>query len=83
MKYKYYLRDTTSPRKLEKKKFKKPKKKPLLVVFFRWVFWVFLGGLFWVGFLMPTLQGFYLFTSMRISNTGYLTPSLTDKRATV
>ncbi len=23
--------------------------------FFRWFFWVFLGGFFWVGFLMPTL----------------------------
>jgi hypothetical protein len=33
----------------------KPKKKPLLVGFFSWVFWVFLGGFFWVGFLLPTL----------------------------
>jgi hypothetical protein len=26
------------------------------VGFFRWFFWGFLGGFFWVGFLMPTLN---------------------------
>jgi hypothetical protein len=26
------------------------------VGFFRWFFWVFLSGFFWVGFLMPTLN---------------------------
>ncbi len=33
-------------------KIKKKPKNPLFVGFFRWVF---LGGFFWVGFLMPTL----------------------------
>jgi hypothetical protein len=36
------------------KKLKK-KKKTFLVGFFRWFFGFFLGGFFWVGFLMPTL----------------------------
>ncbi len=44
-----------------KKPKKNQKKKNIFSGFFRWVFWVFwvgffLGGFFWVGFLMPTLS---------------------------
>jgi hypothetical protein len=38
------------------KKFKKNQKNPLLVGFLGGFFGVFLGGFFWVGFLMPTLN---------------------------
>jgi hypothetical protein len=40
-------------KKLKIKKTQKNPKKTFLVVFFRWVI---LGGFFWVGFLLPTLQ---------------------------
>jgi hypothetical protein len=39
-------------KKVKLKKTQKTQKNPFLVEFFRWVF---LGGFFWVGFLMPTL----------------------------
>jgi hypothetical protein len=40
---------------LKLKKKNQKKKNPIFIGFFRWVFWVFLGGFFCVGFLMPTL----------------------------
>jgi hypothetical protein len=40
------------------------------VCVFRWVFWVFLGGFFWVGFLMPTLD------STVLEDAGMLGPVL-------
>jgi hypothetical protein len=44
---------------IKNKKFKKPQKpkKPIFSAFFRCLFFgVFLGGFFWVGFLLPTLH---------------------------
>ncbi len=61
---------------IKNKKLKKPKK-TFLVGFFRWVF---LGGFFWVGFLLPTLQPRRRWASRcasRMFRPGCATPSPT------